>query len=308
MHVRFLRALCLLTVLALAMGAAGCGMTAKVTQWYDDYMESRDTNLGKRVCVAPFTGGIKDTQSRAEAWHQGLVERIKTAGGMVLIPFAELEAAMQKLPAKVRDREERAILAGRSLGLTVLISGQITDLSVQRRLTGIYGMRENTPMLGMEGEIRVLDVANGAVAGQKSFRPEEELTDIMAENIRMGSEPAAAMVDKLAGKLAGESLGWAINRVNAVPWVGFVTTVEASRVTVTAGRDTGLPVGSTLGIYELGERIITGEGSVVHLAGPKVARGRITSLSARTAQVELLPLEDQKEVGQVKAGMLVRTY
>jgi hypothetical protein len=292
---------------AAAVLAAGCGVTEKVVKVYDSYVESRDTGLRKRLCVAPFDGGLKELAPRARAWRQGLAQRLGSGGGLVLVPWEDLSQEMAALPPEVRGVEERAAAAGKKLGLTAVLFGQITDLSLQRKLTGIYGMRDNDPFLGLEGELRLLEVASGTVAGHKAFRPEIEVDDVLAESLRMGEKPPADKVEQLASELLGQSTEWARSRMNGMAWAGYVLEVAEGRARLTVGRDTGLATGSSLVAYAKGQEIRTGEGTEVSLPGPAVATLTLTELGPRASWAKVSPPEDKDQVGDLKPGQVVRT-
>jgi hypothetical protein len=293
-----------ITLSCFAIFAVGCGLSAKVSE----YMDSQDTSLRKRVCIADFTSGIKGLDPQAQAWRKAMGEHLAAQGNLVLVSFENLSKAMEKVPAKVRSQEERAIAAGRSLGLTSVIMGQVTDLSVSRRLTGIYGFRDNDPFLGLEAELRILDVANGTVAGQESFRPEIELNDLEADGVRMGEKPKPEWIQKIQAELISESNDWVATRINSQPWAAYVLQVEGDMAKITIGRDTGLPVGSFVTVYGRGEKLRTGAGTVLYLTGQPLAQLRITDLEARVGWAKILPYDEkQKETPQLVPGLLVRS-
>ncbi len=289
--------------LSLAFLAAGCGLTAKVSE----FLDSQDTSLRKRVCLATFNSGIKGLNPMAQRWQQGLEKHLAAQGNLVLVPFDRLAGAMEKLAPGPRSQEERAIKAGRALGLTSVVMGQITDLSVRRRLTGIYGFRDNDPFLGLEAELRVLDVASGTVAGQKNFRPELKLSDMEAEGIRLGDKPKPKQVAQLLAKLAEETGNWLVGTVNSQAWAAFVLETRGDMAKITVGRDTGLPVGSFVTVYSRGEKLRSGAGTILFLPGPPLAQLRITDLMPRTAWAKIVPLGDkEKEPPKLEPGQLIR--
>lgn len=288
----------------LAFAAAGCGLSAKVS----DFMDSQDTSLRKRVCIADFTSGIKGLEPQALAWRQAMEKNLAAQGNLVLVDFDKLAQAMEKVAAKVRSQEERAIEAGRALGLTSVVMGQVTDLSVSRKLTGIYGFRDNDPFLGLEAELRILDVANGTVAGQESFRPEIELNDIEAEGIRLGEKPKPEWVQKVQLELQSKSNEWVVSQINSQPWAAYVLEVEGDMAKITVGRDTGLPVGSFVTVYGRGEELRTGAGTILYLTGQPLAKLRITDLEPRVGWAKILPYnEKDQEPPQLVPGLLIRS-
>ncbi len=288
----------------LALTAVGCGLTAKMTE----FMDSQDTSLRKRVCLANFTSGFKGLEPQTMAWRKAMENTLSAQGNLVLVAFDKLAQEMEKLPPTVRSQEERAIQAGRVLGLTSVVLGQMTDLSVRRQLTGIYGFRGNDPFLGLEVELRILDVASGTVAGQKNFRPQIKLNDVEAEAIRMGEKPKDKQVHQVLGELVKETNQWVLGAINSQAWAAYVLEVKGDMARITVGRDTGLPVGSYVTVYGRGEKIRTGAGTILFLPGPPLAKLRITDLKPRMGWAKIMPYDEKsKEPPKVEPGLLVRS-
>lgn len=291
-------------LVCLAMSAVGCGLSAKVSE----FMDSQDTGLRKRVCLANFTSGIKGLEPQTAAWHKAIQQTLAAQGNLVVVEFDKLAQEMEKLPATVRSQEERAIMAGRALGVTSVIMGQMTDLSVKRQLSGIYGFRDNDPFLGLESEIRILDIANGTVAGQQNFRPQIKLNDVEAEAIRMGEKPSEKQVQQVLAELVKETSGWMVSTINSQAWAAYVLEVKGDMAKITVGRDTGLPVGSHVVVYGRGEQLRTGAGTVLYVTGEPLAKLRLTDLEPRVGWAKILPYsKEQKEPPKVEPGLLVRS-
>lgn len=280
---------------------SGCGLGAAVT----DYIDSKDTSLRKRVTVVPFDSGIKDLKPRAAALGQALTQHLTKQGGLVMVDFAEVEAALASIPPTRRSPEERVQAAAREVGLTAVLAGVLTDLSVQYRLKGVYGFRDNTAFLTLEAQLRVMDIGTGTVAGQMAFKREAQIDDIQAEAIKSGAQPDPKLTDKLMAELIEETQRWTAAQVNAIAWTGQVLAVEGNRVKVSVGRDTGLPLGSVLNVYALGERIKTGSGQELALPGPLAGKLRLVEMGPRASWAE--PVEDKDLKNAFEPGQLVRT-
>lgn len=298
-------------LLALVLLAAGCGLGSSVTS----YIESTDSGLRKRVSVAPFTSGPASLKDQAAALEKAITQHLTKQGGVVIADFAALQTEMEKQPRSVSNPEDRAIEAGRLMGLNALLAGNITDLSVQRMLKGIYGFRDNTPFLTLEVELRLVDVTTGTVVGQEAFKQQGKIDDGDAENIANGSAPDPKLVNKLLAEITQQTSTWVARHVSALPWGGVVLETEGKRVRVSVGRDTGLSTGSTLAVYALGETIKAGTGQQLSLPGPRVGRIKLTELGARSSWAEIIERAADKEVkeGQPKppdfqAGQWVRSH
>lgn len=296
------RWLTLAALLALLTPLAGCGLGTAVT----DYIDSKDTSLRKRVSVVPFDSGIKDLRPKAAAIGQALAKHLSSQGGLVMVDFAEVESALAALPPGQRSPEERVQTAAREMGLTAVVAGVITDLSVQYRLKGVYGFRDNTGFLTLETQLRVMDIGTGTVAGQMAFKREVQVDEVHADAIKNGAPPDPKLIDKLMAEMTEDTQRWAASQINAIAWTGNVLGVEGNRVRISVGRDTGVPLGAVLRVYAIGERIKTGAGQELALPGPLTGKLRLVEMGARTSWAE--PVEDKDLKNNFEPGQIIRTH
>lgn len=273
-----------LVLLMAAVLLTGCGFTSEVKNKVVDYWDGKDGGLRKRVSVAPFTTSVPDLKAQSIALQKAVTNTLNQQGGVVVVDFATLEQESEQVPKSIQNPEDRAYEAGRLLGLNAVLAGNITDLSVQRQMKGIYGFRDNAPFLTLEVEMRLLDMTSSTVLAQESFRRQEVINDVEADGITMsGAKPDPNLVNKLLAQTTKDAESWVVGKIASQPWGGTVLKVEGDKVLITAGRDTGLPVGSVLTVYSLGERIRCGTGQEICLPGPPVGRIQITELGARNS-------------------------
>jgi hypothetical protein len=293
----------LLTVLlaVLPVMLAGCGLDVAVT----DYIDSKDTSLRKRVSVVPFDSGIKELKPRAATLGQAVAKHLGSQGGLVLVDFIEVETALPAVPTAGRSPEKLVQTAAREAGLTAVLTGVLTDLSVQYRLKGIYGFRDNIAFLTLEAQLKVMDIGTSAVAGQMAFKREIQVDDVHAEAIRNGAPPDQKLVNKLQAELIEDAQHWAASQINAIAWTGQVLAVEGNRIKLSVSHDTGLPLGSVLNVYALGDRIKTGSGQELALPGPLAGKLRLVELGARASWAE--PVEKKGLKNTFEPDQLVRT-
>lgn len=302
-----------LLLLIAAILMTGCGFTSEVKNKVVDYWDGKDGGLRKRVSVAPFTSSVADLKAQATALQMAITKTLGQQGGVVVLEFAALEQEAEKVPANIRNPEDRAYEAGRLMGLNAVLAGNITDLSVHRQLKGIYGFRDNAPFLALEMELRLLDMTTGTVLAQESFRRQEVINDVEADGITLsGAKPDPNLVNKLLAQATKDAESWVLAKVAAQPWGGTILQVEGDKVLLTAGRDTGLPVGAVLTVYALGERIKAGTGQEIHLPGPVVGKLQLTELGPRNSWAAVVertkppaPKEakDKKEDKEAKAAV-----
>lgn len=291
----------LASAVALAVLLAGCGMGKAVT----DYVDARDTGVRKRVVIASFTSAIKEREAQAESLNKSLREALGRQGGIALADFTALQDEILKVDPGVRNPEDRALKAGRQMGLTAIVAGNLVDLSVKYKLKGIYGLRDNTPFLGLEAEMKVLAPGTGTVAAQGSFRRELQIDDIVAEAITNGAAPDSAMVAKLLGEVTKDCQDYLITTILAQPWVGTVLEVAGDRILVNLGRDSGLSVGSQLTVYAVAERLRRVGGQEIDLPGAAVARVRLVEMGQRSSWA--VAVEGAEKKGAFEPGQTLRT-
>ncbi|MCF8066641.1 MAG: hypothetical protein K9K36_15425, partial [Desulfarculaceae bacterium] len=293
-HPRLLAALLLV---GIALTALGCGFTQTVSDYWHGLMDSQDTNLRKRVVVAPFLSRLPGLEVRAKAMGLAISQRLEKQGGMVLVEFKDLRQALTQVSPRIQNSEDRIVAAARTLGLNTVLSGAVVNLAMQYDKTGIYGFRENQPFALMELDLKLIDVATGVLLAETTLTKRAELTETEASNVRLGQPFPPKIVDKLQGDLVSPALHWINQNISAQAWVGFILAVDGNRIQVTVGRDTGLPLGTELVAYSRGEAIKSGSGRMLYLPGPVVGRVKLVKFEPRTAWAEVVSVaadEDEK--------------
>jgi len=284
------RLLAALLLVGLALTALGCGFTQTVSDYWHDMMDSQDTNLRKRVVVAPFLSRLPGLEARAKALGLAISQRVEKQGGMVLVEFKDLRQALTQVNPRVQNSEDRIVAAARTLGLNTVLSGAVVNLAMQYDKTGIYGFRENQPFALMELDLKLIDVATGVLLAETTLTTRTEITETEASNVRLGQPFPPKVVDKLQGDLVAPAMRWISQNISAQAWVGFILAVDGNRIKVTVGRDTGLPLGAELVAYARGEAIKSGSGRSLYLPGPVVGRMKLVKFEARTAWAEPVSL------------------
>lgn len=293
-----------LLLVGLAISALGCGFTQTVTDYWHDLMDSQDTNLRKRVVVAPFLSRLPGLEDRAKAMGLAISQRLGKQGGIVLVEFKELRQALGQVDPHISNSEDRIVAAARTLGLNTVLSGAVVNLAMQYDKTGIYGFRENQPFAIMELDMKLIDVATGVLLAETTLTTRAELSETESSNVRLGQPFPPKVVDKLQGDLVAPALRWVSQNVAAQAWVGFILAVDGKRIEVTVGRDTGLPLGAELVAYSKGQSIKSGSGRILYLPGPVVGRIKLVKFEARTSWAEPVSLaadEAEKEAAKKEA-------
>lgn len=289
--------------LALAL-VAGCGMTEKVEQIW----KAKDSGLRKRVTIVPFSSPISALQGPASRLGKAVKADLVKGGGFIVVDYQTVLQEMNGLDPAIKDGRERLMLACRNLGVSAMLTALLTDLSVNRELTGIYGFRDNDPFLIMELNLRIIDTSSGAVYDDKALRSKIELTDVQASNLQLGEKTPPEMEAKLQEDLQEPSTKWAQSVISAMPWTGFILAAQDGRIKITVGRDTGLSLGDTVVAYTKGREIRTGSGNVLHLLGRPAGVLKLSELGPRSSWATPVPGdEDEPKPGPFEPGQVLLT-
>lgn len=297
-----------LLVLSALFLVAGCGVTDLIKETaysVGDYFTS-DSHLRKRVVMVPFDSGIPALKKRAHAFGEKIRADLKRQNMINLIDHMALVEAMQGIPKTVRNPQTRMILGARRLGLNTIVTGNLSDLALTYDFTGIYGFRENTPLLRLESDVAIIDVASGTLLGRESFSERMEVDDLVAENIKFGKPTPANLVNKLQTKLLAKTTAWVQKTVSRQRWTGYVLEVNGDKLKTTVGRDTGVSLGDELTIYGRGEKVVTGSGRPLYMPGPMIGQVRLDKIMARTSLGTFVPVKDIKTKQLLKPGLLIR--
>lgn len=294
-----------IAVLALALAVlAGCGVKQKV----EEIWEAQDSDLRKRVTIVPFSSQISKLQGPSARIGKAVQEDLAKHGGFIMVDYQTVLQEMNGLDPAIKDGRERLVTACRNLGISAMVTALLTDLSVNRELTGIYGFRDNDPFLVMELDLRLIDTSTGAVYDDKALRSKMEITDVQASNMQFGEKIPAEMEAKLQKDLHEPATKWVQSRISAMPWTGFVLGAQDGRVQVTVGRDTGFSMGDTIVAYAKGRKIRTGSGNVIHLLGRQAGVLKLAEFGPRNSwAVPVVDEDDKQKPGPFEPGQVVLT-
>ena len=281
------------TALLALLAGCGAGELMKDTMdWVGGYFDKEDS-LTRRVVVAPFSSGIKGLEPLAHEIGTEVLLRMKKIGNVRLVNPKSLGEVMRQVPDSVQRPRERMVLAGRRLGLNTIVLGEVSDLSLQYDMSGIYGFREHTPFLRLEVDVTIIDVPTGTLLGRNSEVETIKVDDLTAENIRMqGKAPPAAMVKKLQHEILDPTTDWIEDTLETQRWAGYVLEVREKKLKLSVGKDTGLPQGALLVIYAHGPRLVTGAGLPVFMPGPKVGTVQLGEVGDNFSWAEIVSRED----------------
>lgn len=301
----------LVLILAAAMSLGGCQATTMIGElvsapFEDSPSATTGTGMPKRVVVVPFRSTLNQYAPRSLELSRSLGKALQAHKSTVLVDHRILEKAVSRLTAPGATIIDQQLYAARLLGINTLVRGAIIDISVRRQLEGVYGFRDNTPALGMEAQIVLLDAGTGTQLGDTSIRRQVEIDDVMAQAIELGEKPDAKMLDKLLAQLQAAVSSWVIEKIADQPWVGVVLAVDGGQIKVTGGSDNGLAKGAELLVYMRGEPIKTGAGRTLYLTGASIGRVRLDEVGRATSWAKGIGAAKKDDDKVFRPGQIVR--
>jgi hypothetical protein len=269
-------------ILTLSLGLlGGCATVAErfsaVTNWFGGSGDV-DTNLNKRVVIIPFASAQPTLAPHARALQEAVENSFRSQDNISLRTFRDLQRASIEFGATELMVENRYLIGARYLGVNLIVMGQISALTVEYDLQGIYGFRDSVPQLIMEGQLRLVDVLSATMVGYQNFRESVELDDVRAQAILTGSEPEPELIEQLIKPIIENNSRWPLEQSRKVPWSGMVLEAREDQVLITVGADSGFKVDDTLVLYSRSTPIPSGAGHDVYLLGDPIGTVAITQI------------------------------
>ncbi len=297
-------AICIIIFTSLLLN--GCivrDVFRNASDYVGDMVPEGGDGYGKRVVVVPFSSGTRKLTPLALDLTNYLTSNLDKDRNYSRISFDKLAAVMKQAADKV-TLSEALMTAGRNMGINAIITGSVTDMALRYRLKGLYGLRENTPFVILEAQLRLADPVSGVVFSEKTLFEELEIEEMEAHNIRMGKDIDPKRVAKLLNEIKPEALDWLHSELGDLNWGGVILKVDGKRVLTTVGQDSGLKKGQQLAVLERGERLKSVTGQQIYLPGITLGYIKLLDIGKETSWAEMMPVnaEDMPEVKLIKKG------
>jgi len=258
---------------------SGCATTKKIT---DDIM-GPDRVLKKKIVFLPTvnkTGfGGKDLETTAS-----LKLKIALAAhcdGLIINNSKKIRQAFSEIPRLPSGQIDNLALAetGRIHGINAVLEQTISVVEFNTEKRGIWGFREDTPLLHAVFRIRIYDIETTATYLDEVFREELELSeDLLGEQNRSANpyydEYAGILLERAIPKISDH----VCERLEEMPWSGFVVHSNNDTYTLSAGSDVGLAEGDVLEVFKMDAPLQGLDGHVYLIAGPKMGEIRVSQV------------------------------
>lgn len=267
----------LLLVFVTCTVLSGCATTKKIK---NDIMGA-DRVLKKKIVFLPSvnkTGfGGKDLETAASL-------RLKIAvaancEGLIINDSKKIREAFSEIPRLDSGDIDNLALAerGRIHGVNAVLEQTISVVEFGREKRGIWGFREDIPLLYAVFRIRIYDIETTATYLDEVFRQELELSEgphglEESSANRYYETYGRTLLDRVIPTISYH----VCDRLREMPWSGFVIDNTNDIYVLSAGRDVGLVEGDVLEVFDMGEPLQGFRDRVYLMAGPKIGEMRIT--------------------------------
>jgi len=252
-------------------------------------------HLKKVILILPFENKSLDRSRDYQVLFQkGIAEYLNNECEDLVVtnsdPNVQTNQLMEvpRLPSGRPDNYALAIF-GRSLGLNVVVTGTLTDVSVVEQIRGVI-WKDSKYVIRVVVRVETFDTHTGTKVFDNSYIRTIEVDELDYELIRSGQKLNLPELSDTLNKLLTDIGFDTCLAVSEQLWNGYVSTIAGDMVIVSGGSKVGLAPGEKLDVFRTG-RIIEGiDGQRFITDGPK------------TAQLEIVSVLDYTTEAVVKSG------
>lgn len=270
----------------------GCGL------FWDSEPEFR-TDLKMKIAIAPFEDIARLTgRDFDDATALRVAKRLDEYDKFVVVPWTRIQDYLKEKHVPVPLTQNTAMLVGRAFGLNAIVLGSLSEMSLDKKQTGLLNfMPINIPYLNEESDVvtavlvtKVVDVETGAILGadigKGVTKTEHSKEDMISREgtDSVGKDMLARSMDQAVQKVV-DNVTAALVRT---PWKGYISKVDGENGVITSGNDVGIIPGMGFVVHAAGERIVNAAGQTYVVPGPVIARLEALTVAEETTEVRVL--------------------
>ena len=206
-----------------------------------------------------------------------LTTMLQESGQFIVVPRQDLDAILDQQDLSVSEiiGPNTAVHLGKVLGLNAILTGSITSYAELVESSNTILTQSKTLVAKVGVDYRIVDTTTGvqlfASHGNGEFRKTS------GGLLGFGSKSSADT--SLKDGALRDALAKAMNKITEQLtrdlWSGRIAQIKVDFIYINAGKQTGLRIGDTLIVQELGEDIIDPQTGVSLGRAPGVVRGKL---------------------------------
>ena len=261
----------------------------------------------KKIGMASFENkSFLSNQVFEEIFQKNLLQTIQEeCSNTLLVEPSDAEcpnflADPPRKPSGAIDNLSLAI-TGKLCGFNALVTGKLVYIKPNTTNRGFWLFKKPHHFASIRIDVAIYDVETAAKLIDEIFQREIKLDPSEFESIVAAQKTGMPKINKALENFAediGDTIG---DTISALPWTGFVVSVDGNKTTLSSGSKAGLAPGDILEVYDSGNIIEGSDDLQFFLPGPQTGKIKITSVQPDRSEAD--PVSDKY---YIRAGSSVK--